>query len=122
MGLPDGLTVDAEGGVWVALAGAGQVRRFRADGLLDLVVEVPGAQIVTSCCFGGAHLDQLYIATSTWELSVDQLGSQPGAGKIYRAKPGIKGKPATPFDDSVAGSEVSRTAPRQASRSGPPTP
>ena len=49
---PDGLTVDADGGVWVALNGSGVVRRYRPDGVLDGVVEVGAAQ-VTACTFGG---------------------------------------------------------------------
>ena len=49
---PDGLTVDADGGVWVAVNGSGVVRRYRADGVLDGVVELPTAK-VTACTFGG---------------------------------------------------------------------
>jgi sugar lactone lactonase YvrE len=62
---PDGLTVDADGGVWVALNGSGVVHRYRPDGVLDGVVEV-GAAKVTACTFGGPDLDQLYITTSRW--------------------------------------------------------
>jgi sugar lactone lactonase YvrE len=49
---PDGLTVDAEGGVWVALVDAGAVRRYSSDGVLDDVVELPVTK-VTACTFGG---------------------------------------------------------------------
>jgi sugar lactone lactonase YvrE len=61
--VPAGLCVDAEGGVWVALA-AGEVRRYAADGRLDLVVEVPDTEI-TGCCFGGEALTDLYLTTAT---------------------------------------------------------
>ena len=58
VGRPDGLTVDSEGGVWVALNHGGAVHRYRSDGELDVVVEVPVRQ-VTACTFGGLDLDQL---------------------------------------------------------------
>ena len=60
---PDGLTVDAKGGVWVALSNGGEVRRYTPDGALDAVIEVP-VRKVTACAFGGARLDQLFITTS----------------------------------------------------------
>src|SRR5690606_22899436 len=60
---PDGLTVDAEGGVWTALADGGAVWRYSPDGKLDAVIELP-ARTVTACAFGGADLDELFITTS----------------------------------------------------------
>ncbi|WP_198663684.1 SMP-30/gluconolactonase/LRE family protein [Jiangella endophytica] len=105
-GLPDGLTVDAEGGVWVALYGGGQVRRFTAAGALDLIVEVPGARLVTSCCFGGPELDQLYISTSRENLTAEQLRSQPGAGHIFSARTGHRGRPVTLFGASASGPTI----------------
>ena len=53
---PDGLTVDADGGVWVALNGDGRVHRYAADGRLDVVVEVAAAK-TTACCLGGPGMD-----------------------------------------------------------------
>lgn len=85
-GWPDGLTVDAEGGVWVAFWDGGVVRRFGPDGTLDLVVELPVAR-PTSCCFGGADLDELYISTS----AVDQPAGDPHAGALFRVVPGVTG-------------------------------
>ena len=55
-GNPDGLTVDADGGVWVALYGAGAVHRYGPDGALDAFVEVPSPR-VTACNLGGSRLD-----------------------------------------------------------------
>jgi len=90
---PDGLTVDGEGGVWVALNGAGVVRRYSAAGVLDDVVEVPVAK-VTACTFGGRELDEIYITTS-------QEGSRPGtapmAGALFRASVGVRGRPVREF-------------------------
>ncbi|GAA3818230.1 SMP-30/gluconolactonase/LRE family protein [Sphaerisporangium flaviroseum] len=90
-GMPDGLTVDAEGGVWVAFWGGSRVCRFDPDGLLDRTVTLPVSQ-VTSCCFGGPDLDLLYISTSTEGLSPDELRLQPAAGAIFRAEPGCRGR------------------------------
>ena len=63
VGSPDGLTVDSEGGVWVALWGGHAVRHYSADGALQDVIELPVPK-VTACTFGGEHLDQLFITTS----------------------------------------------------------
>jgi sugar lactone lactonase YvrE len=90
---PDGLTVDAEGGVWVALFGAGVVRRYTADGRLDVVVEVPAAQ-VTACTFGGPRLDRLYITTSRENLPPEE---DPLAGALFAVDPGIAGRPVREF-------------------------
>lgn len=63
LGSPDGITVDAEGGVWVALWGGAAVHRYDSTGALSAVVEVPATH-VTACTFGGPDLDHLYITTS----------------------------------------------------------
>ncbi|MET8146144.1 SMP-30/gluconolactonase/LRE family protein [Sphaerisporangium sp. NPDC005288] len=90
-GVPDGLTVDAEGGVWVAFYGGSRVCRFSPGGALDRTVTVPVPQ-VTSCCFAGPGLDLLVISTSTEGLSPDELRDLPGAGAIFRAEPGCRGR------------------------------
>jgi sugar lactone lactonase YvrE len=90
---PDGLTVDAEGGVWVAYFGGGEVRRYSPHGALEAVVEVPARQ-VTACTFGGPRLDELYITTSRENLEPDddQL-----AGALFRAEVGVVGMPVRMF-------------------------
>ncbi|MGY1616015.1 SMP-30/gluconolactonase/LRE family protein [Geodermatophilus sp. SYSU D00691] len=90
---PDGLTVDAEGGVWVALFGGGVVRRYTPDGRLDGVVEVPARQ-VTACAFGGPALDRLYITTSRENLEPDD---DPLAGALFAADVGVTGRPVREF-------------------------
>ena len=92
-GNPDGLTVDAAGGIWVALYGSGQVHRYTADGRLDGVVEVPAAK-VTACALGGPGLDQLFITTSREGLAP---GEQPLAGSLFRADVGVRGLPVPQF-------------------------
>ncbi len=90
---PDGLTVDAEGGVWVALSNGGAVRRYTSAGALDGVVEVPTKK-VTACTFGGARLDQLFITTSREGVA---HGSDLLAGSLFRALVGVIGLPAREF-------------------------
>lgn len=92
-GHPDGLTVDAEGRVWVALNHGGVVHRYRPDGTLDEVVELPVRQ-VTACTFGGEGLDRLYITTSRENLAPDD---EPQAGSLFRADVGVVGRPVREF-------------------------
>jgi sugar lactone lactonase YvrE len=88
-GLPDGLTVDTVGGVWVALYGGASVRRYLPDGQLDTIVEVPTPH-VTACTFGGDDLRELFITTS-------REGIEPGtdtlAGALFSVDPGVAGLP-----------------------------
>ncbi|MFJ2234052.1 SMP-30/gluconolactonase/LRE family protein [Streptomyces sp. NPDC087859] len=84
-GFPDGLTVDADGCVWVALWDGGAVRRYTPEGALDRVITLPTPR-VTACAFGGADLTDLYITTATVGLTsphpvAGSLLVVPGAGK-----------------------------------------
>ena len=93
VGGPDGLTVDEEGGVWVALYGGGAVRRYNPEGVLDEVIEVPAEQ-VTACTFGGSNLDQLFITTSREGLGG---GDDPLAGSVFRSAVGVASLPVREF-------------------------
>jgi sugar lactone lactonase YvrE len=88
--MPDGMTIDAEGGLWVAFWGGWDVRRIAPDGSVDAVVAVPAAQ-VTSCAFGGPDLRDLYITTAATGLAGDALRRQPHAGGLFRVRPGVAG-------------------------------
>ncbi len=88
---PDGLTVDADGGVWVAYPHEGKVRRYGPDSALDEVVEVPTVK-TTACAFGGVDLDALYITTSRENVEGDPL-----AGSLFRAEVGVRGIPVRAF-------------------------
>ncbi|TFD93868.1 SMP-30/gluconolactonase/LRE family protein [Cryobacterium lactosi] len=92
-GYPDGLTVDSDGGVWVALYAGGAVRRYTPDGRLDEVITV-AADRVTACTFGGDDLSQLFITTSRENLAP---GEDPLAGSIFTVAPGVTGQPVRPF-------------------------
>jgi sugar lactone lactonase YvrE len=96
VGEPDGLTVDRDGNLWIAMWDGWQVRCHAPDGRLLREVPVP-VQRPTSVAFGGADLADLYITTSRFGLSADELRDQPAAGKLLRVRPaGCAGRPAHP--------------------------
>ena len=86
--VPDGLTVDADGGVWVAVWGGGAVLHHDPGGRVRETVELP-AEYVTSCAFGGPGLDRLYITTAA--------GAGEHAGSLFVCQPGVTGQPGYPF-------------------------
>ena len=87
---PDGMSIDAEGGLWIAFWDAGQIRRYGPDRELDVVVRVPATQ-VTSCAFGGPDLRDLYITSATTELSAEALAEQPHAGGLFHVRAPVPG-------------------------------
>ena len=95
-GLPDGMTLDSQGGIWVALWGGWSVRRYRPDGAFDLEVKLPVSK-VSSCAFGGPDLSDLYITTAARGLSEEQVAKQPHAGGLFRCRPGFVGRPPYRF-------------------------
>ncbi len=95
-GHPDGLIVDAEGGVWVALWGGGVVNRYRPDGALDRQVRVPVSH-PTKCAFGGPDLSDLFITTAWQGFTAEQRAAHPHAGGIFHCRPGVTGHPVRLF-------------------------
>ncbi len=95
-GSPDGLTVDAEGAIWVALWGGSALRRYLPDGSLDRIVPLPVTH-PTTCAFGGKDLQDLYITSATIRLSEAERRAQPLAGTIVRLRPGVTGRAANAF-------------------------
>jgi sugar lactone lactonase YvrE len=93
-GMPDGLTVDASGYIWVALWGGSAVHRFSPNGDLDRVIPVP-VSFVTSCAFGGPDLEDLYITSSSWEFDAARFRVEPNAGALFVTRPGAAGLPPT---------------------------
>lgn len=87
---PDGMALDAEGGVWVALWGGGAIHRYAPDGTLSERVTVPARQ-TTACTFGGTTL---YITTSREGLGDD---AEPGAGAVFAVDVGVTGAPQHAF-------------------------
>jgi sugar lactone lactonase YvrE len=96
-GFPDGMTIDADGKLWVALWGGWGVVRFDPEtgARLDKV-DVPASQ-VTACAFGGPHLEDLYITTARRDLEGDALKNEPLAGGLFHAAVGVSGLPAYAF-------------------------
>ena len=90
-GIPDGLTLDAEGCVWLAVWGSGELRRYTPDGRLDTVVRLPARQ-VTSAAFGDDDLGTLYITTAREGLTEAELRDQPHAGDVFACAPGVTGR------------------------------
>ncbi|MFD1174889.1 SMP-30/gluconolactonase/LRE family protein [Paenibacillus puldeungensis] len=96
-GLPDGMTIDAEGMLWVAFWGGSCVARLNpGSGEWLQRVELPVSQ-VTSCCFGGDGLEELYITSARTGLSEEQLQKEPLAGSVFRCIPGVRGLPANVY-------------------------
>ena len=94
--VPDGLTVDAEGHLWVARWGAGCVVRIAPDGSIAGRVDLPASQ-VSSVTFGGDDLGDLYITTAHEDFSAADLAREPLAGGLFRCRPGVRGLPPIPF-------------------------
>ncbi len=90
LGNPDGMTIDHDGCLWVAMAGGWAVHRYRPDGTLDAVVDVPVRQ-VTSCCFGGTAGDELFITTGRQGVETNEVSL---AGSVFWCRPGVSGPSA----------------------------
>ena len=99
-GMPDGMTVDAAGGVWICHWDGWQISRFRPDGSLDRSIRLPVPQ-VTSCAFAGDALDTLYITSARVDLAAETLAKAPLAGSLFAVKPGEKGLPEPVFGQQI---------------------
>jgi len=96
-GLPDGMTVDCDGRLWVAHFGGGQVTAFRPSGKIDAVLHVPVPN-VTTCAFGGSKGTTLFITTSRTWMTEAQLREAPLAGGLFACEGLATGIPAFAFD------------------------
>jgi sugar lactone lactonase YvrE len=95
--VPDGLTVDQEGGIWVALWGGGAVQRYGPDGALLAMLRLPVDQ-PTSCAFGGPELATLFVTSARAGLDEAALDRQPHAGHLFRFDDlGVTGTPCAPY-------------------------
>ena len=94
---PDGLTVDREGGIWIALWNGGAVSRYAPDGSLLATVRLP-VERPTSCAFGGPGLDTLFVTSARTDLDDDALARQPHAGRLFAIDGlGVRGLPGLPY-------------------------
>jgi sugar lactone lactonase YvrE len=95
-GSPDGITVDSEGGIWVAHWDGWCVTRHGPDGSVTSKIGVPVPR-PTSVMFGGSDLDTLYITSATMHLSDAQLSAAPLSGALFAVMPGVRGLPEPQF-------------------------
>lgn len=93
-GDPDGMAIDEDDGLWVALWGGGAVNHYDASGRLVETIGVPGATQVSSCAFGGDRRDVLYITTSRLGFSDDQ---EPSAGAVFAVQTRSRGAVVSDF-------------------------
>lgn len=95
-GLPDGMAVDAEGGVWVCLFGGGALRRYGPEGTLEAIVSLPVTN-PTSPVFGGPRFQTLYVTSARHRLPKRQLAAEPLAGALLAVDPEVPGQPGNRF-------------------------
>ena len=91
-GFPDGMTVDTDGGLWIAHWAGGRVSRFTPEGKSDRDVRLPASQI-TSCVFAGENLDRMFVTSAAVERE-----NEPLAGCLFEIDPGARGLPPNLFD------------------------
>lgn len=92
-GYPDGMTVDAEGCVWIAFWDGWCLRRLSPDGTVLATIDMP-VQRPTSCAFGGAGLDTLFVTSAAIGLDTE---AAPAAGGLFEVTPGVRGIAPLPF-------------------------
>ncbi len=96
-GAPDGMTIDEEGMLWIAQFGGWGVSRWNPDnGKMLQYVRMP-AKNITSCAFGGEHLDELYVTSARILNTHRELAEQPEAGNLFHLEPGVRGVPLPVF-------------------------
>jgi sugar lactone lactonase YvrE len=95
-GYPDGMTVDAEGFLWVAHWNGWRVVRYDPDGRAERVINVPVSR-PTSCAFGGDDLTTLFITSGTMRMSQAELAAQPLAGSLFSLRTDVQGLPESRF-------------------------
>jgi sugar lactone lactonase YvrE len=105
-GFPDGLTVDADGRLWIAIWGAGEVRCYSSAGVLEAAVEVAAPQ-VSSQAFCGPDLDVLVITTARQDLSAQELRRHPHSGALFVASVDAVGLEAPRWAGGTAAAEES---------------
>lgn len=99
-GYPDGLTVDADGFLWMAHWDGWRVTRFSPSGERALVLPLPVPR-VTSLAFGGPGLATLFVTTARVDLPAVVLAAAPLSGGLFALEPGVGGLPERPFVPSV---------------------
>lgn len=105
-GFPDGMCIDVDGCLWVAIWGSGCARRYSPDGRLLAVVAVPAPQ-VSSCCLGGPDGRTLFLTTSQEGMSAEQRAGDAWSGAVFCVQVDVPGAPADTFGSATSGSATS---------------
>ena len=99
--VPDGLTVDEEDGIWIAMWGGGVINRYAPDGSLLASLELP-VERPTSCAFGGPGRTTLFVTTAREGLDDDALARQPDSGRVFAlSRLGVRGLPCQPYRGQI---------------------
>lgn len=104
-GMPDGLCVDADGGVWVALLMGSEIRRITPRGEADISIELP-VRRPTSCAFGGQRGNQLLITTSSFAIDECEREEAPLSGALFSIELNVTAPPASLWDLSAVATTV----------------
>ncbi len=86
-GFPDGITADAEGGLWVAHWGGWRLSRLDPAGALERTIRLP-VERVTKCAFGGDALDRLFVSTASIGMTLADIEAWPDSGGLFEVDPG----------------------------------
>ena len=100
--MPDGMCVDSEGGLWVAIMGGGRIERYSPAGTLDRAVALP-LQRPTSVCFAGAGLDTLIVTSLSYQMTEAEWQADPLAGSLLALDVHTTGPAATPWNPELVG-------------------
>ncbi|XP_061175705.1 regucalcin-like [Saccostrea echinata] len=102
IGVPDGMTIDTEGKLWVACFFAGKVVRYDPQTGCEMqIVNIPSA-FITSCCFGGTNFDDLYVTCSIYDAPKEELQKYPLSGSVFRVTGlGFKGLKANVYEGEL---------------------
>lgn len=92
--VPDGMTTDADGGVWIAHWDGGKISRWTPDGRLDRSITLPALR-PTDPVFVGPRLDRMFVTSAGPAASGRSMGAEAGA--LFEVRPGVRGLPTTPF-------------------------
>jgi sugar lactone lactonase YvrE len=95
-GYPDGMTIDAEEGLWIAMWDGGRIERY-IGGRLERIVEMPVSR-PTSIAFGGSDYDEMFVTSASTGLTDEERAKQPLAGALFRIRPGVVGVPPVVFE------------------------
>ena len=98
IGIPDGMTIDSEGTLWVAHWGGSRICRWDPQTGEKIDEIMFPDENVSSCVFGGPELRSLYVTTARQGLDEKRLATQPNAGGLYRVVPGVVGTPTVSFE------------------------